>query len=138
MDISERTARGDAAPFPFRGATPTQLDARHIRPHIPSKSMTMQRAPTLQLATLPERSGRKLWKKFHYLTYAAAAAIFIHAILTDPELKTGTVDLLDGERILVEVCLLVVAAGVILRLKSRSPKRQVTPTTVAELPETES
>lgn len=48
--------------------------------------------------------GRKLWRKFHYLTYAEAAALFIHSILTDPLLKDSRIDPLDGEKVLVEVC----------------------------------
>lgn len=60
--------------------------------------------------------GRRTWKRFHYLTYAAAAALFIHGILTDPQLKNSPVDPLDGEKVLVEICLILVVAGAVWRI----------------------
>ena len=68
--------------------------------------------------------GRKLWKKFHYLTYAAAAALFVHGILTDPELKNSHIDPLDGEKVLVEACLALVVMAVIWRIRRGRKKYQ--------------
>src|ERR1700687_218768 len=48
------------------------------------------------------RLGRRLWKAFHFSIYAAAAALFFHSLLTDPELKNAPVDWLDGGEIFVE------------------------------------
>ncbi len=55
------------------------------------------------------RIGRRRWKLFHYLVYAAAVCIFIHGFLADPQLKGMAIDPLDGEKVLVESCLLIVA-----------------------------
>jgi|SRR4029077_398352 predicted ferric reductase len=55
------------------------------------------------------RLGRRQWKLFHYLVYAAAVCVFIHGILADPQLKGLAIDPLDGEKLLVESCLLIVA-----------------------------
>jgi predicted ferric reductase len=63
--------------------------------------------------------GRKLWKKLHYLTYAAAAALFVHGILTNPQLNNSRIDPLDGEKVLVEVCLILAVAAVIWRVRRR-------------------
>ena len=52
--------------------------------------------------------GRKQWKRFHFLIYVAAACIFAHSILADPQLAHHRVDFFDGEKLLVEVCLLIV------------------------------
>jgi predicted ferric reductase len=54
------------------------------------------------------RLGRKRWKQFHYLVYAAAVCIFIHSILADPQLKGLAIDPFDGEKFFVESCLLIV------------------------------
>ncbi len=81
--------------------------------------------------------GRKLWKKIHYLTYAASAGLLIHAVLTDPGLKTGTIDWLDGGKVFVEICcvVFVIAAGLRIRLALR---RHRTPrAALAGLPEAE-
>jgi DMSO/TMAO reductase YedYZ heme-binding membrane subunit len=54
------------------------------------------------------RLGRHRWKLFHYLVYVAGVGAFIHGILADPNLKGNAIDLLDGEKLFVESCLLVV------------------------------
>jgi predicted ferric reductase len=52
--------------------------------------------------------GRKIWKAFHFITYAAAIALFWHSIFTDSELKNSPLDPFDGEKVFIEVCLLVI------------------------------
>jgi predicted ferric reductase len=54
------------------------------------------------------RLGRRQWKLFHYLVYVAGICTFIHGILADPHLKGNAIDPLDGEKLFVESCLLVV------------------------------
>ena len=54
--------------------------------------------------------GFHRWKQFHYVTYAAAAVFYVHGILADPLLQNRPVDWIDGEKVYVEVCLLVVGA----------------------------
>ena len=53
------------------------------------------------------RIGRPRWKRFHYLVYAAGLCIFLHGILADPTLKGNRLDLLDGEKLILEACMLV-------------------------------
>jgi predicted ferric reductase len=59
--------------------------------------------------------GRRLWKAFHFVIYVAGIAIFWHSILTDPTLKHTPVDPLDGEKVFVEACCLLVVVVVALR-----------------------
>lgn len=84
--------------------------------------------------------GRSLWKAFHYVAYAAAALLFVHGLIIDPNLKKLPPDLLDGEKILVEVCFLCVAAGSAYRLwwglQRNAPVRRVV-ITARELDEVE-
>jgi len=61
--------------------------------------------------------GRRLWRRFHYLTYVAAACLFAHGILTDPELNHSRIDPFDGEKILVEACLALVVIATVWRLR---------------------
>jgi predicted ferric reductase len=68
------------------------------------------------------RLGRRRWKLFHYLVYAAGICIFIHAILTDPELKGHPIDPLDGEKVFVEACFVVVVLATILAWRTRIRK----------------
>jgi len=69
--------------------------------------------------------GSRNWKKLHYVSYAAAALLFVHGILTDPELKSQPPDLLDGEKILIEVCALIIIAATVWRIRYQPKKRAV-------------
>lgn len=76
--------------------------------------------------------GRKSWKLIHYLSYFAAALFFFHSLLLDPELQGRPVDWLDGEKVFVEVCLLLVVVASLSRWKygQRHPQRlRITPKT---------
>ncbi|HET9741398.1 MAG TPA: ferric reductase-like transmembrane domain-containing protein [Terriglobales bacterium] len=58
------------------------------------------------------RLGRRLWKSFHFVIYAAAIAVFWHSIFTDPNLKNSPVDPFDGEKVFIELCCaLVIVVG---------------------------
>src|SRR5579863_1549691 len=69
------------------------------------------------------RFGSRLWKKLHYVSYAAAALVFTHGILIDPELKNNPPDLLDGEKVLVEVCALLIVMATIWRIWYQPKKK---------------
>lgn len=71
--------------------------------------------------------GSRLWKKLHYVAYAAAAFLFVHGILIDPNLKGQPPDLLDGEKILVEACALLIVSATIWRIRYQPKKRAVGP-----------
>lgn len=59
------------------------------------------------------RISRRMWRNLHWLVYPAAALMLLHSILTDPELKDGHPDLLDGGKVFLGItCLLLLAAGV--------------------------
>lgn len=67
--------------------------------------------------------GRHLWKRFHYLTCAAAAGLFVHGIFTDPNLNHSRIDPLDGEKVFIESCLALVIAAAAWRIHFRRRKR---------------
>ncbi|HUX66266.1 MAG TPA: ferric reductase-like transmembrane domain-containing protein [Terriglobales bacterium] len=76
--------------------------------------------------------GRRSWKLVHYGAYVAALLFFLHSLLLDPELLNRPVDWLDGEKVFVEVCLLLVFVSSLARWKygQRHPQRlRVTPAT---------
>lgn len=79
---------------------------------------------------LRTRIGRPLWRNLHYLVFPAAVLLLLHSVLTDPNLKDGRPDLLDGGKIFVEACALVsflaVGARVWLRGRGLRPARSAT------------
>jgi len=68
---------------------------------------------------LRTRIGRPLWRRTHYLVFPAAVLLFIHSILTDPDLKDGHPDLLDGGKVFLEILALVCFLAVALRIRLR-------------------
>ena len=71
------------------------------------------------------RLGRRLWKSFHFSIYFAAAALFLHSLSTAPSLKNDPIDWLDGGKLFVESCLLLIALIGLLRWR-HSRKRAAT------------
>jgi len=63
------------------------------------------------------RLGRQLWKSFHFSIYFAAAALFFHSLSTAPGLKNDPIDWLDGGKLFVESCFLLIASISLLRLR---------------------
>lgn len=63
--------------------------------------------------------GRPLWRGMHYLVFPCAALLFLHSILTDPELKDGHPDLFDGGKIFIEISLLISVAATAVRIHLR-------------------
>ena len=70
---------------------------------------------------LRTRIGRPLWRRLHYLVFPMAVLMFVHSIYTDPNLKDGHPDLLDGGKVFLEIAALLVVAtiGVRVRLHGR-------------------
>jgi predicted ferric reductase len=68
---------------------------------------------------LRSRLGRPLWRRIHYLVFPAAVLLFVHSILTDPDLKDGHPDLLDGGKVFVEILALVCFLATALRIRLR-------------------
>jgi predicted ferric reductase len=67
--------------------------------------------------------GRPVWKAFHFVVYFAAAALLAHSVLTSPVL-TNSVDWLDGGKVFVEVCLVIIATLAFLRWRYLRPRAE--------------
>jgi len=63
------------------------------------------------------RLPRKLWKKLHYTGYVGAALMFVHGTLINQYLEQGMPDLLDGEKVLIEACCLILILATIWRYR---------------------
>jgi DMSO/TMAO reductase YedYZ heme-binding membrane subunit len=78
--------------------------------------------------------GRRTWKTLHFATYLVAGLAFVHSILTDPQLRGAPVDFLDGEKVYIEICLLIFlvasyfrARHALRKARSRHPARESVP-----------
>jgi predicted ferric reductase len=73
----------------------------------------------LVTSLLRTRIARPVWRRLHYLVFPAAVLLFLHSVLTDPNLKDGHPDLLDGGKIFVEAATLLSFAAVAIRIRLR-------------------
>jgi len=63
------------------------------------------------------------WKALHYTAYGAATVFFVHGILSDPNLQNQPVDWLDGEKVYVEACALLIVVATAMRVRWRRGPR---------------
>jgi sulfoxide reductase heme-binding subunit YedZ len=77
-------------------------------------------ALVLITSLLRTRMARPVWRSLHLLVYPAAVLLFLHSILTDPNLRDGHPDLLDGGKIFIEASALVAAVAIALRTRFRA------------------
>ncbi len=61
------------------------------------------------------RLGFRVWKNIHLISYGTALLFVVHGIFMDPELKDRPVDWLDGEKLVSEICAVVLVAATIVR-----------------------
>jgi predicted ferric reductase len=74
-------------------------------------------ALVLVTSLLRTRIGRPLWRRLHYLVFPTAVLLFVHSIYTDPNLKDGHPDLLDGGKVFLEVAALLTVAAISVRVR---------------------
>jgi len=82
---------------------------------------------------LRTRIGRPLWRNLHYLVFPAAILFFIHSLLTDPNLKDGHPDMLDGGKVFIEALTLLSVVAVAIRWRLRGAglrQREARPQTI--------
>jgi sulfoxide reductase heme-binding subunit YedZ len=65
--------------------------------------------------SVKRRLGFRVWKNIHLISYGTALLFVIHGIFMDPELKDRPVDWLDGEKLISEICAIVLVAATIIR-----------------------
>jgi predicted ferric reductase len=58
-----------------------------------------------------------LWKKIHLISYATCILFVVHGLLMDPLLKDRPTDWIDAEKLISELCGLVLLIAFILRYK---------------------
>jgi predicted ferric reductase len=83
---------------------------------------------------LRTRMQRLVWRRLHYLVFPAAVLLFLHSILTDPNLKDGHPDMLDGGKIFVEAAVLLSFVAVAIRIRFRGQGFRPSPARVQRQP----
>lgn len=62
------------------------------------------------------------WKNIHFLAYISSLGFIVHGLIMDPLLKDRPTDWLDAEKVLVEICAILLLAMMYFRLKASKVK----------------
>ena len=79
---------------------------------------------TTSLKRVRSALGRHWWKAIHYTTYAAGVVFFVHGVIADPQLKGRPVDLIDAEKVYIELCAAAVIVAIGWRVRHRRAIRR--------------
>jgi sulfoxide reductase heme-binding subunit YedZ len=66
----------------------------------------------------------RAWKNIHLISYATALLFIVHGIFLDPELKEKPVDFFDGEKLVPEICGIVLLIATIARYRYHVKQKQ--------------
>ena len=61
--------------------------------------------------------GYRLWKNIHLISYCTSILFVIHGVVMDPLLKDRPVDWIDAEKLVCELCGLVLIAATVIRYR---------------------
>ena len=75
---------------------------------------------------IKKRMSFRFWKNIHLISYLTTLLFIIHGILMDPLLKDRPVDWLDGEKLLVEACAILLVASTYLRIRYQLTEKKLT------------
>ncbi len=67
--------------------------------------------------SLKKRMSFRAWKNIHLISYGTALLFIAHGIVMDPELKDRPVDFFDGEKLISELCGMILILATIFRYK---------------------
>jgi sulfoxide reductase heme-binding subunit YedZ len=59
----------------------------------------------------------RIWKNIHLISYGTAILFVVHGVAMDPQLKDRPVDYFDGEKVLSELCAVILIIAGILRYR---------------------
>lgn len=64
---------------------------------------------------IKNKLGTTTWRSIHVISYAIGLLFIVHGLVMDPLLKDRPIDFIDPEKLLVELCALILVAAFIFR-----------------------
>jgi DMSO/TMAO reductase YedYZ heme-binding membrane subunit len=96
------------------------INAPHQKAMVAFGTLAMFAIITVIITTqkaIKKKISFRAWKNIHLISYCTAFLFVIHGIMLDPQLKDKPIDFLDGEKLVPELCGLVLFIATILRYK---------------------
>ena len=66
---------------------------------------------------IKKKLGTQTWKNIHVISYGTALLFIIHGLVMDPLLKDRPIDFIDPEKLLVEICAVLLIIAFIYRVR---------------------
>ena len=96
------------------------INAPHQKLFVALGTLSMFAIITVVITTqkvVKKKMSFRTWKNIHLISYGTAILFIIHGIALDPQLKDRPLDLLDAEKLVSELCLIILIAASIIRYK---------------------
>jgi methionine sulfoxide reductase heme-binding subunit len=74
---------------------------------------------------IKKKMSFRAWKNIHLISYITALLFVVHGIFLDPELKDRPVDFLDGEKLVPELCGIILITATVIRYRYHLSKKEV-------------
>ncbi|MEJ7822123.1 MAG: ferric reductase-like transmembrane domain-containing protein [Chitinophagaceae bacterium] len=71
-----------------------------------------------------KKMNYRTWKNIHLISYGTALLFIVHGIAMDPQLKDRPVDFFDAEKLVSELCAVILIIATILRYKYHLHKKK--------------
>ncbi len=75
--------------------------------------------------SVKKRISFRLWKNIHLISYGTAVLFVVHGVVMDPQLKDRPVDYFDGEKVLSELCALILITAGIFRYRYFAQSKRI-------------
>jgi DMSO/TMAO reductase YedYZ heme-binding membrane subunit len=69
---------------------------------------------------IKKKIGTRAWKNIHIISYGTGLLFIVHGLVMDPLLKDRPIDFIDPEKILVEICALLLIIAFVYRYKYKT------------------
>ncbi len=97
------------------------INAPHQKLFVALGTLSMFSIITVLITTqkvVKEKMSFRTWKNIHLISYCTALLFIVHGIVLDPQLKDRPVDFFDAEKIVSELCLVILVVASILRFNN--------------------
>ena len=105
------------------------INAPHQKLFVAFGTLSMFAIITVLITTqkaVKKKMNFRLWKNIHLISYCTALLFLVHGIVLDPKLKNRGLNFLDAEKLVSEICLVILVAASVIRyiyhLKTKKAK----------------
>ena len=103
------------------------INAPHQKLFVAFGTLSMFAIITVIITTqklVKKKMSFRIWKNIHLISYGTLLLFIVHGIVMDPELKDRPLMLLDAEKLLSELCLIILVAASVIRYKYHLKTKQ--------------